>query len=251
MDVLLPIGLMLINGAFAMSEIALVTARRARLLKLAEAGDTQAAIAAKLGENSTQLLSTVQIGITLIGILNGMVGEALLAAPFAAFLKLHGVVPETAEWIATAVTVVGITFASIIIGELVPKRLGQLNPEGIARLVARPMQILAMVAKPFVSLLTLSTNGILRLLGVKSQQGPSVTEEEIHALLEEGSEAGVIEAKEHAMVKNLFRLDDRQLGSLMIPRSDIVYLDTEEPDSIHLVTRSEHSRFPGLPGRPE
>jgi putative hemolysin len=246
MEILFLVTLILLNGAFAMSEIALVTARRGRLARLAEDGDGAAAIAIKLHDEPTRFLSTIQIGITSIGILNGIIGEAVLAEPMAIWLQGLGMDVNTSSVISTALVVVVITFVSIVIGELVPKRIGQFNPEGIARLVARPMQFLSLVTRPFVRLLSFSTDAILRLLGKREAAGQGVTEEEIHAMLEEGSEAGVIEQQEHDMVRNVFRLDDRQIGSLMIPRAGIVYLDVDRPlqESLDHVTDSEHSRFP-------
>jgi putative hemolysin len=246
MEILFLVTLILLNGAFAMSEIALVTARRGRLARLAEDGDGAAAIAIKLHDEPTRFLSTIQIGITSIGILNGIIGEAVLAEPMAIWLQALGMAVETSSIVSTALVVVVITYISIVVGELVPKRIAQFNPEGIARLVARLMQLLSLLTRPFVRLLTLSTDSILSLLGQRKQDGQSVTEEEIHAILEEGSEAGVIEQQEHDMVRNVFRLDDRQIGSLMIPRADIVYLDVNRPlqESLDHVTDSEHSRFP-------
>ena len=242
--------LIVLNGLFAMSEIALVAARKARLMKLAADGDASAAVALKLGEDPTKFLSTIQIGITSIGILNGIVGEAVLAAPLAEWLKTLGVDSATASIGATAGVVIVITYVSIVIGELVPKRIGQLNPEAIARLVARPMVTLSFLTRPFVLLLSWSTHTILRIMGVRLVNNSGVTEEEIHAMLEEGSESGVIEQHQHEMVRNVFRLDDRQLGSLMIPRSDLVYIDVRKPaeENIQLMIESEHSRFPVCDG---
>ena len=246
MEILFLFALIVLNGLFAMSEIALVTAKRSRLAKLADDGERAAVTALKLGQDSTRFLSTIQIGITSIGILNGIVGESALAAPLATTLQTLGMNPEPSHIIATAVVVLAITYITIVIGELVPKRLGQLNPEGIACLVARPMLTLSAITRPFGRLLSASTDAVLRLMGNPPQAMPSVTEEEIHAMLEEGSEAGVIEQQEHEMVRNVFRLDDRQLGSLMVPRADIVFLDVSQPleENIQRVTESEHSRFP-------
>ena len=246
MEIFLLISLILLNGAFAMSEIALVTARRARLARLVEDGDSTAAVALKLHDDPTRFLSTIQIGITSIGVLNGIVGEAIFAAPFAAWLHRWGLDQEIARILATALVVMVITYVSIVIGELVPKRLGQFDPEGVARLVARPMDLLALLTRPFVRLLSVSTDAVLRLTGMHQTIGPSVTEEEIHAMLEEGSEAGVIEQEERDMVRNVFRLDDRQIGSLMIPRAGIAYLDLDQPlaENLKTVADSEHSRFP-------
>jgi putative hemolysin len=246
MEILFLIALILLNGVFAMSEIALVTARRARLSRLAEDGDGAAAIAIQLHDEPTRFLSTVQIGITSIGILNGIVGEAILAEPFALWLHGLGLDENLSSIAATALVVVVITYVSIVIGELVPKRIGQFNPEGIARLVARPMHVLALFTLPFVRLLSFSTDTVLRFMGQRQQAGQSVTEEEIHAMLEEGSEAGVIEQQEHEMVRNVFRLDDRQITSLMIPRADIVYLDVNRSldENMQWIAASDHSRFP-------
>ena len=166
MQVLILLGLIVLNGLFAMAEIALVTARKARLQKYLDEGDRAAAAALALGEHPTRFLSTIQIGITSIGVLNGVFGEAALAQPMAQWLQAHaGLSASSASTVGTAVAVVGITYLSIVIGELVPKRLGQSNPEAIARLVARPIQWLAQVTRPFVVLLSLSTQGVLRLLG--------------------------------------------------------------------------------------
>lgn len=250
MEIFILISLILLNGVFAMSEIALVTARRSRLARLAADGDASSEIAMRLGAEPTRFLSTIQIGITAIGILNGIVGEAALAAPFAVWLQTLGLDQELSEVGATVLVVVVITYFSIVIGELVPKRIGQFNAEGIARLVARPISALALISRPFVRLLSFSTDGILKLMGKRDLGHSDMTEEDIHAMLEEGSEAGVIEKQEHDMVRNVFRLDDRQIGSLMIPRGDIIYLDINQPMEANLerVSESNHSRFPVVHG---
>lgn len=250
MEVLILIGLIVLNGIFAMSEIALVTARKARLAKLAADGDSAASVALELGKDPTKFLSTIQIGITSISILNGIVGEAVLAGPLSLWLQSFGFPETTANIAATAVVVIGVTYVSIVVGELVPKRLGQISPEPVARLVARPMQALAAITRPFVVLLSVSTHALLRIMGVKQSSQPSVTEEEIHAMLEEGSEAGVIEQHQREMVRNVFRLDDRQLGSLMIPRSDVVFINIKlsPEENLCRLIESEHSRFPVCDG---
>lgn len=250
MEVLILIGLIVLNGVFAMSEIALVTARRARLTRLADDGDHAAAAALKLGEEPTRFLSTVQIGITSIGILNGIFGEAVLAEPLALWLVSLGVPGQAAGIGATVGVVIVITYVSIVIGELVPKRLGQLAPESIARLVARPMQLLAVATRPFVHLLSLSTEALLRLMGVRNQVASGVTEEEIQTMLDEGSESGTIDTHQHEMLRNVFRLDDRQLSSLMIPRADVVSLDTTLPfgENLARMSGSEFTRYPVCAG---
>lgn len=250
MEIAVLFVLILLNGMFAMSEIALVTARKARLQRQIDEGDSAAAAAVKLGGDPTKFLSTIQIGITSIGILNGIVGEAALAAPLSKWLTEAGVPDPYAAYGATGLVVVLITYFSIVLGELVPKRLGQSNPEAVARLVARPIGWLAVATKPFVRLLSGSTHGVLRLLGVRSSGAPFVTEEEIHAVLAEGTSAGVIESHEHHMVRNVFLLDDRQIASLMVPRSDVVVLDLDEPfeENVRRIEASDHARFPVVHG---
>lgn len=242
--------LILLNGLFAMSEIALVTARRARLQKLVEEGNASAAAAVKLGEDPTRFLSTIQIGITSIGVLNGIVGEAALAAPLALWLGMLGMPDPYGAYAATGLVVVLITYFSIVIGELVPKRIAQSHPETFARLVARPIDWLAIATKPFVVLLSISTRTLLRLLNVKETSGSPVTEEEIHAMLEEGTTAGVIESHEHTMVRNVFRLDDRQIISLMVPRGDVIVLDVDLSfeENLARIEQTDHARFPVVRG---
>lgn len=236
----------MLNGAFAMSEIALLTARRARLSRLAEQGSAAAKVAIKLHDDPTRFLSTVQVGITSIGILNGIVGEAALAGPLALWLQTFGVPAEASQLSATALVVVVITYATIVLGELVPKRIAQFNPERIACRVARPMHLLALLARPFVHLLSLSTDAMLRLLRSRPSVQPDIIEEEIHALLQEGSDSGAIEQQEREMVRNVFRLDDRPVESLMTPRAEIVFLDTTLPlkENLQRIAQSGHSRFP-------
>jgi len=250
MEIVLLFVLILINGIFAMSEIALVTARRGRLQKMADDGQPGAASAIKLAEEPTRFLSTIQIGITSIGILNGIVGEAVFARPLSIWLQGFGVEKDHADLGSTALAVLVITYFSIVVGELVPKRVGQIRPEAIARFVAKPMEILGIVTKPFVKLLTLSTEVVLRLLGLRDKTNNAVTEEEIHSLLEEGSDAGVIDPHEHEMARNVFRLDDRAVVSLMIPRLELVYLDVDDPLDVNLkkIEESDHSRFPVCAG---
>lgn len=247
MDIALLVFLILLNGLFAMSEMALTASRRARLQVMVETGDKGAQVAMDLHENPTKFLSTVQIGITSIGVLNGIVGEAAFSEPLARWLtESFSVSPRAAGLSATGLVVVIITFLTIIFGELVPKRLGQMYPETVARLVALPMEWLSLIARPFVKLLSWCTEGTLRLLGIRGGPTRSVTEEEIAAQLEEGLDAGVIEAQEHQMVRNVFRLDDRTVGSMMIPRTDIVWLDANATaDEVRVaIETQEHSRYP-------
>jgi putative hemolysin len=239
--------LILLNGAFAMSEMALTASRKARLQVMLEAGEPGAQAAMTLHDNPTKFLSTVQIGITSIGVMNGIVGEAAFAEPLAGWLQTSvAISPKVAALSATGLVVLIITILTIIFGELVPKRLGQMYPETVARLVAAPMQWLSTAARPLVALLAFSTEAILRLIGIRGGPHRSVTEEEIAASLAEGVDAGVIERQEHQMVRNVFRLDDRQIGSMMMPRAEITWLDVNAPltDALALMAEHQHTRYP-------
>ncbi len=246
MDILLILFLTVLNGAFAMSEMALAASRKSRLQAMADDGDKGSQVALELMEHPTQFLSSVQVGITSIGMLNGIVGEAAFSGSLAALLSGWGMGVEGAEVLATVIVVVVITFVTIVFGELVPKRVGQMYPEAVARWVSRPMKVVAQAAKPFVALLTLTTQAVLRALGIQSQNQPAVTEAEINASLEEGVDAGVIEAQEHRMVRNVFALDDRQLASIMVPRSDIKWLDAQDTiaEAVTKAWASGHSWYP-------
>ena len=247
MDVLLIVFLTLLNGVFAMSEMALASSRKARLAALAEAGDRGAQAALRLMDQPTQFLSTVQIGITSIGVLNGIVGEAAFSKGLSVWLISQGVAERFSDGLATALVVTLITFVTIVLGELVPKRIGQLFPETVARMAAPPMLALATLAKPFVHFLSASTSAILKLMRVDVHGARTVTEEEISAQLVEGVDAGVIEAHEHQMVQNVFNLDERSLTSIMVPRSDIQWLEasTSVPQALAQVgAEGAHSWYP-------
>lgn len=228
MDFLLIALLTLLNGVFAMSELALTASRKARLNSMAEDGDGGARAALLLLDNPTRFLSSVQVGITSIGVLNGIIGEAAFSDDLAAWIQLFGVQRGVAEISATGLVVTIITFTTIVFGELVPKRIGQLHPEAVSRVIARPMTWVASAAKPFVWLLSACTHGVLKLLRIDTAGSRAVTEAEISASLEEGVDAGVIEEQERQMVQNVFLLDDRPLTSMMLPRSDIKWLDAGE-----------------------
>lgn len=237
MEITILIFLILLNGIFAMSEIALVTARRSRLLSRISAGDKKANYALKLGENPTQFLSAIQIGITSIGLLSGIFGESALALPLAQKLQsIFQLSASSAHLIATVIVVVGITYISIVVGELVPKRLGQINPEGIACLVARPMTLLSVVSKPFILLLSFSTSLLLKILRVKDDESQAASEEEIRAMINESSENGIIHVQQKELIHNVFRLDDRPAVSIMIPKRKIAFLDISK-------TREENMQF--------
>ena len=239
MDVALLFFLIVLNALFAMSEMALTASRKARLQVMVETGDAGALAAMKLHEDPTKFLS--------IGVLNGIVGDAAFSAPFSAWLEhTVGLHDRAAEISATAMVVALITVLTIIFGELVPKRLGQMYPEAVARLVAQPMNWLSTATRPLVRMLSFCTESTLHLIGVRGGPSRSVTEEEIAASLEEGVDAGVIEAQEHQMVRNVFRLDERKVSSIMIPRAEIVWLDAAAlpADVLKVVSADEHSRYP-------
>jgi putative hemolysin len=225
MEVLLIALLTVLNGVFAMSEMGLASSRKARLVTMAEAGDHGAAAALRLMEQPTRFLSTVQVGITSIGVLNGIVGEAAFSQVLARWLQTLGVGAGPSGYAATGIVVTLITVVTIIFGELVPKRVGQLYPETVSRWLARPMGWLARAAGPLVKFLTVSTQAVLKLLPIDTARVRGMTEEEIAHSLEEGVDAGVIEQHERQMVANVFHLDDRALTSMMVPRSDIEWLD--------------------------
>jgi putative hemolysin len=227
MDFLLIAFLTLLNGLFAMSEMALASSRRPRLAALAETGDGGAQAALKLMDEPTNFLSTVQVGITSIGVINGIIGEAAFSAGLAQLLVEYRVPQRFAGGLATAIVVAIITYVTIIFGELVPKRIGQLYPEQVSRFAARPMRWLSRAAGPFVRLLSASTQAILKLLAIDTSTPRGMTEEEIAHSLEEGVDAGVIEQHEHQMVRNVFHLDDRALTSMMVPRTDIQWIDAD------------------------
>ncbi len=241
-------ALLVLNGLFALSEMALISTRKARLQKWVDDGDKGALVAEKLAEDPASFLAAIQIGLISIAILNGILGEELFAAPIGAFLQrvLPALPIKTANGLGTAASVIFITYVTIVIGELTPKRLGQLNPEGLARIVSRPIYWFSRITRPGVVFLTSSTHLVLRLMGIRHTNMPAVTHEEIHALLVEGSESGVIDEQEHQMVRNVFRLDDRKIISLMVPRLDVTWLSVNDPIQVTLdkIASSQYSRFP-------
>ena len=246
-DIAIIAVLIAFNAFFAMSEIAVVSSRPARLQGMAADGIPGAAAALKLSEDPTGFLSAVQIGITLVAILSGAFGEAELAAPLRVFLVDS--FPELgarADTIATVTVVVGLAYFSLICGELVPKRLSLTNPERIACLVARPVTTLARFAHPIVWFLRLSTNFILRLLGKDVNDERGVTEEEVKTLIAEGTESGVFHQAEREMIEGVIRVADRSVRSIMVPRPDVVWLDADDPPDMIAteILDGGHSRFP-------
>ena len=230
--------LLVVNGVFAMSEIAVVTSRKIRLEQRAEGGDKGAAAALALAREPAQFLSTVQVGITLVGVLAGAFGGATLSEELAPALADIPALAPYADSLAFALVVGGITYLSLIVGELVPKRIALGAPERIAIAVARPMRAISRVTAPLVKVLTGSTNLMLRLLGVRPHAEAGLTEEEIRAVLEQGAESGVVHATEHEMVESVFRLGDRTARALMTPRPDVEWLDLADdaPDADERLT---------------
>jgi putative hemolysin len=229
MEVLILACLFILNGVFAMSEIAIVSARKIRLQQSAEEGVRSAKIALQMANEPSHFLSTIQVGITLIGILSGAYGEAALSDELAGVLARFPEIEPYSRGLALGIVVIGITYFSLIIGELVPKRLALLQPEKIATAMARPMRLLAIVAYPLVKILSLSSDLVLTLLRARKTEEPLVTEKEIKLMFDQGTEAGVFHKSEKEMVSNVMRLDALRVGAIMTPRMDIYYLDVEDP----------------------
>jgi putative hemolysin len=245
-DVLLLLLLIALNGIFAMSEIAVVSARRARLIQLAEDGSKGARHALTLASEPTRFLSSVQVGITSIGILNGAIGEGAIAARLRPALEQVPLLAPYADTLSLAIMVAVLTYVSLIIGELVPKRIALIHPETVASVIARPMEVVAGVTRPIVFLLSVSTDSILRLFRVRQAKQPGVTADEIRVMLEQGAEEGVFEPTEHELVTNVLNLDERHVGAVLTPRSDVVYVDIRDSvDTLREKLREQpHSVLP-------
>ena len=252
-EVLIVILLLLANGLFAMAEIAIVSARKARLQQRASKGDARARLALELANDPNELLSTVQIGITLIGILAGAFSGATLAEEVAMIFNRVSWLKPYSELLAVGLVVIVITYLSLIIGELAPKRLALINPESTAIRLARPMKRLARLTRPLNRLLSASTGTVIRLLGIHPSDEPAVTEEEVKVLIEQGTQIGIFEQEEEEMIKGVLRLADQSLGALLTPRTQIVALDILESSAeISLkITSSGHSQFPVVEGNEE
>jgi putative hemolysin len=257
MEILLLLSLILLNGMFSMSEIALVSARKARLEGQANKGDKKAREALDLSNNPDTFLSTVQIGITLIGVLTGIYSGEKLKDDFMNFLNQWEMLRPYSSGLATTLIVIVITYFSLVLGELVPKRIGLSRPEAIAKTMAKPMRIISVITYPFIWLLTRSSNIIVRLFNIKSDNN-QVTEEEIKAIISEGTEHGAIEEAEQEIIERVFHLGDRNITSLMTHRSDIVWFDVNdneekirekiiaEPHSVYPICDSEIDNIKGV-----
>jgi len=250
LEILLILVLILINGFFSMSEIALVSARKVRLEQRIEEGDKGAAAALDLTQSTNRFLSSVQIGITLVSMFTGALGGATLADQLAKPLATIPWLAPYAGGVALVIVVLLTTYFSLVIGELIPKRLGLNDPERIAARVAGFMTFFSKISAPIIHLLTTSTDLGLRLLGVAPNQEPPITEDEIKGLVEEGTQVGVFEETEQDMIEGVFRLNDRLINAIMTPRTEIEWLDLQDPSQLLLdqVMQSSHSRFPVADG---
>ncbi|MBN9698643.1 MAG: HlyC/CorC family transporter [Zoogloea sp.] len=230
MDLFLLLLLILLNGVFAMSEMAVVSSRKARLQNLADDGSPGAESALQLHQEPSGFLSTIQVGITSVGILSGAIGEAAISDPLAEWLSGFYLIEPYAKGVSLTLTVIGLTYFSVVVGELVPKRLALLAPEGIATLIARPMMILARVSHPLVTVLSGSSAAILRVLGARRKEEPPVTDDEIKVLMEQGAEAGVFHESEQEIVSNVLRLDEQRISAIMTPRREMFVIDLDEDE---------------------
>ena len=246
LEIFIILLLILLNGSLAMAEIAIVSSRKIKLQKMSKKGNKGADIALKLSESPNEFLSAVQIGITLIGILAGAFGGATLSVYLATYLSGFNLIADYSQSLSIVIVVLMITYLSLIIGELVPKRIALNNPEKISVKIARPMQILSKVTSPLVSVLSFSTDFLLLLIGSKKDIDSAVTEDEIKLLIEEGLEAGTVEKEEEDIIKRVFRLDQQRIGTLMTPKTEIIWLDLDDPSEEikKQIINSERSIFP-------
>ena len=237
--------LLVINGIFSMSELAIVSVRKARLQKRAEQGDAKARAALDLAEQPNDFLATVQVGITLVGILAGAFGGASLSEKLAVLLKQYESIAPYADKLAFGLVVLVITYFSLVIGELVPKQLALNHAEAIARTMAKPMQWIAKITSPAVRLLSGSTDAILKLFGIKPSDDPQVTEDEVKIMVRQGTQSGIFEEAERHMVENIFHMSDQRVRALMTPRRDIVSIDLNDaPEEIlHTIKDNSYSRY--------
>ncbi|MFN3381770.1 hemolysin family protein [Runella zeae] len=245
MELLVIVLLVLINGVFSMSEIALVSSRKSKLETAARNGDRQAEHALALANSPNRFLSTVQIGITLIGILNGVFSGERITNDFQAFIEQYEPLKPYAHTIAVGGVVLFVTYLSLVLGELVPKRIGMSNPEGIAKFMATPMNWLSNLTAPFIWLLAKSSDLIMKVLRIK-QQNQAITEEEIKTIIQEGTTGGVIDEIEQEIVENVFHLGDRKITSLMTNRQEVVWLDTADTieENKRRILEFRHSVYP-------
>lgn len=246
-SIVIIVVLIVVNGIFSMSELAVVSSRKGKLQKMYNDGKKHAKTAIDLMENPNQFLSTIQIGITLIGILTGAFGGATLSDPLNAIISPY--IPYS-EIVSTIVVVIITTYLSLVVGELVPKRVALNNPEKIAVKVAKWMKLLSKASGPFVVILSKSTNGLLRLIGISHEENNAITEEEIELMIEEGRVEGTIEKEEEDIIKRVFKLDDQKVDMIMTPRNEIVWIDLEDTpeENQNKIIESKRSIFPVASG---
>ncbi len=245
-EILIILALLVVNGVFAMSELAVLSSRRARLRQMADRGNRRARAALELAESPNRFLSTVQVGITMVGIFAGAYGEATLALPLAERIGRVPALAPYAQTLSLALVVAAITYVSLVLGELIPKRLALLAPERVAAFVARPMHLLSRLASPLVTLLTVSTDLSLRLFGIRPGKEASVTPDEIRGMIDEGARAGVFDKAEQDMMRNVMRLGERMARDVMTPRTEIAWLDAGDPPDVNRgkVASQPHNRYP-------
>ncbi|MHB9033616.1 MAG: hemolysin family protein, partial [Anaerolineae bacterium] len=245
-QVIIILGLILLNGLFSMTEMALVSVRKARLQQKADSGDKRAQLALSLSQQPSQLFSTVQIGITVVSIITGAIAGNQIAEALAAVLARVKFLTNIAQPLAVALVIILLTFVTIVLGELVPKRIAVSSAEEIAIRFSGFMRFISILAKPFVYILSATSEGVLKLFNIHLHDEPAVTEEEFRVLLEEGTEAGVFEEAEQEMVESVLTLGDRRVSSLMTPRHDIIWLDIQDTAEVikEKITESGYSRFP-------
>ena len=242
--------LIIVNGIFALAEISLVSARKGRLKRRAEDGDSSAQKVLELQEEPNNFLSTVQIGISLIGILSGALGSATLSGYLANLFISLGVNENLSQQVGFGLVVLFTTYCSLIIGELIPKRIGMNNPEGLAMVISKPMAFLSKLAKPLVRFLSWSTNIGLKILGIQVSDEPDISEEEVRLMLLEGKEVGVFEESEHTMFEGVFRLGDRRVDMIVTPRTELEWIDIQDPKQIwdEVLFTTRFSRLPVVDG---
>ncbi len=250
LSIVIILVLIVINGIFAMSEIALISARKVRLQQMSKDGKRSAQVALDISKNPNEFLSTVQIGITLIGILTGALGGASISAHLSVIFQDITWLKPYSEALSVAIVVLLTTYFSLVIGELIPKRLGMNSPEKIASAVAIPMKSISKLTSPIVKLLSASTEIGLKILGIEKSKEPIITEEEIKVLMKQGTQSGIFDSAEEDMVTGIFRFGERYIDSIMTPRTEIEWIDLEEPieDILEQVIQSNHSRFPVATG---